>query len=94
MGLSRERANDISHRILEGLRKTPGVELGAEGEYVRNRVASALQEWEKESEALSAEARRRVLARGRRVAEGSREFDQLLSEELRRLWGERATRGE
>ena len=94
MGLSRERANDLSHRILEGLRKTPGVELSAEGEFVRNRVASALQEWEKESDGLAAEARKRVLARGRRVAEGSREFDQLLSEELRRLWAERSTRGE
>jgi len=94
MGLSRERANDISHRILEGLRKTAGVEFTAEDEFVRNRVASALQEWEKESEALSAEARKRVLSRGRRVAEGSREFDQLLSEELRRLWDARATRGE
>ncbi len=94
MALSRERANDLSHRILEGLRKTPGVGLAAEDEYVRNRVASALQEWEKESDALAAEARRRGLARGRRVAEGSREFDQLVSEELRRLWDERATRGE
>jgi hypothetical protein len=94
MALSRDRANDISHRILEGLRKTPGVELTAEGEFVRNRVAAALQEWQKESEALSAEARKRVLARARRVPEGSREFDQLLSEELRRLWDERAARGE
>lgn len=94
MALSRERANDLSHRILEGLRKTPGVELTAEAEFVRNRVAAALQEWEKESDLLAAEARKRVLARGRRVAEGSREFDQLLSEELRRLWDERATRGE
>ena len=94
MALSRDRANDLSHRILEGLRKTPGVELTAEGEFVRNRVAAALQEWQKESEALSAEARKRVLARARRVPEGSREFDQLLSEELRRLWDERAARGE
>ncbi len=94
MALSRDRANDLSHRILEGLRKTPGVELTAEAEFVRNRVASALQEWEKESDLLSAEARRRVLARARRVPEGSREFDQLLSEELRRLWDERAARGE
>ena len=94
MALSRERCNDLSHRIFDGLRKTPGVEFTVEGEYVRNRVASALQEWEKESEALSAEARKRVLSRSRRIAEGSREFDQLVSEELRRLWGERATRGE
>lgn len=94
MGLSRERANDLSHRILEGLRKAPGVELAAEAEYVRNRVASALGEWEKENELLAAEARRRVLSHSRRIAEGSREFDQLLSEELRRLWAERATRGE
>jgi hypothetical protein len=94
MGLSRERANDLSHRILEGLRKTPGVEVTAEAEFVRNRIAAALGEWERESEGLAAEARKRVLAKGRRVAEGSREFDQLLSEELRRLWDERATRGE
>lgn len=94
MALSRERANDLSHRVLEVLRQTPGVELTAEAEFVRNRIASALQEWEKESDGLSAEARRRVLARGRRVPEGSREFDQLLSEELRRLWDERASRGE
>ena len=94
MGISRERANDLAHRILDGLKKTPGVEFSVEGEFVRNRVAAALQEWEKENEALAAEARKRVLSRGRRVAEGSREFDQLLSEELRRLWDERATRGE
>ena len=94
MCISRERANDLAHRILDGLKKTPGVELSVEGEFVRNRVAAALPEWEKENEALAAEARKRVLARGRRVAEGSREFDQLLSEELRRLWDERAARGE
>ena len=94
MALSRERANDLSHRILERLRTAPGVELTAEAEFVRNRVASALQEWERESDLLAAEARKRVLARGRRVPEGSRDFDQLLSEELRRLWEERAARGE
>ena len=94
MALSRERANDLSHRILERLRTMPGVELTAEAEFVRNRVASSLQEWEKESDLLAAEARKRVLSRGRRVPEGSREFDQLLSEELRRLWDERAARGE
>ncbi len=94
MALSRDRANDLSHRILERLRTSPGVELTAEAEFVRNRVASALQEWERESDLLAAEARKRVLARGRRVPEGSRAFDQLLSEELRRLWEERAARGE
>ncbi len=94
MTLSHERAIDLSRRILEGLRKAPGVELAAEAEYVTKGISSALQGWEKENEALAAEARKRVLARGRRVAEGSREFDQILSEELRRLWDERATRGE
>ena len=94
MALSRDRANDLSHRILERLRTSPGVELTAEAEFVRNRVASALQEWERESDLLAAAARKRVLARGRRVPEGSRAFAQLLSEELRRLWEERAARGE
>lgn len=94
MALSRERANDLSHRILDGLRKTPGVELTADAEFARNRIATALQKWERESELLSAEARKRVLDRARRVPEGSRAFDQLVSEELRRLWDERAARGE
>lgn len=94
MSLSHERAIDLSRRILDGLRKAPGVELTAEAEYVTKGISAALQGWEKENEALAAEARKRVLARGRRVAEGSREFDQLFSEELRRLWDERSTRGE
>ncbi len=94
MSLSHERAIDLSRRILEGLRKAPGVELTAETEYVTKGISSALQGWEKENEALAAEARKRVLARGRRIAEGSREFDQILSEELHRLWAERSTRGE
>ena len=94
MSLSHERAIDLSRRILDGLRKAPGVELTAEAEYVTKGISSALQGWEKENEALATEARKRVLARGRRVVEGSREFDQILSEELRRLWDERATRGE
>jgi len=94
MTLSHERAIDLARRIHEGLRKAPGVELTAEAEYVTKGISSALQGWERENEAIAAEARKRVLARGRRVAEGSREFDQLLSEELHRLWAERATRGE
>ena len=94
MPLSRERAVDLSHRMIERLRKTPGVTLPREREFVRNRVSSALLEWDNENEGLAAEARKRILARGRRVAEGSREWDLLLAEEMRRLWGARSTRGE
>ena len=60
MALSRERANDLSHRVLEALRKTPGVELTAEAEFVRNRIASALQEWEKESDGPPITGRERM----------------------------------
>ena len=43
MSLSHERAIDLSRRILDGLRKAPGVELTAEAEYVTKGISSALQ---------------------------------------------------
>ncbi len=94
MGLSRERAVDLSHRILERLGTVPGAALTAEREFVRNRTLQLLLEWDRESERLEEEARKRVAARGRRVAPGSREWDLLFGEEMERLYVELLGRGE
>lgn len=94
VALSRERAVDLSHRMLESLLKSPAVELTAEREFVRNRILAALLDWDKEHERLVSGARRRILARGRKVAEGSREWELLLAEEMHRAYADLIGRGE
>lgn len=94
MPLSRERAVDLSHRILDRLARTPGVAVGGEREFVRNRVLQLLLEWDRESDKLEDEARRRVATRGKRIPEGSREWDLLFGEELEKLYLELIARGE
>jgi hypothetical protein len=94
MALSRERAVDLSHRMLERLKKTPGVSLLGEPEFVRNQVLNALLAWDKESDALAAEVKKRLAARARRVVEGSREWDLLFSEEMEKALLALAGRGE
>ena len=94
MPISRERAADLSQRIVDQWAKVPGASFGAPREVVRNRVLRVLLEWDKESEKLEAEARARVLTRGRRVTEGSREFDILFAEEMTRGFEALVGRGE
>ena len=94
MAISRERAVDLSHRMVERLGKTPGLALVGEREYVRNHVLMALLAWDKENERLSADVKARLLARGRRVVEGSREWDLLFAEEMERAYAALLTRGE
>jgi hypothetical protein len=84
MALSRERAVELSHRIVERIGKTAGVELAAEREFARNHVLKALLQWDKELDRITAEAAQRVAARAHRVVEGSREWDLLLAEETER----------
>jgi hypothetical protein len=93
MPLSRERAVDLSHRIVERLGKTPGLDL-AEREFARNHVLKALLLWDKELERISEASARRVAARASRVVEGSREWDLLLSEETERALIALVARGE
>lgn len=92
--ISRERAVDISHRMVERLRRTPGVALGGEREYVRNHVLQALLAWDKENERLARETEKKLLAKGRRVVEGSRDWDLLYAEELERAYATLTSRGE
>jgi hypothetical protein len=92
--ISRERAVDISHRMVERLKRTPGVALAGEREFVRNHVLQALLAWDKENERLSAETKKKLLAKARRVVEGSREWDLLYAEEMERAYATLVSHGE
>jgi hypothetical protein len=92
--ISRERAVDLSHRMVERLGKTPGVALAAEREYLRNHILQAILAWDRENERLSRETEKKLLARSRRVVEGSREWDLLFAEEMERAYAALLSRGE
>ena len=92
--ISRERAVDISHRMIERLLKTPGVALAGEREFTRNHVLQALLQWDKENERLSAETKKKLLSKQRRVVEGSREWDLLYAEEMERGYATLLSHGE
>ncbi|HEX2758038.1 MAG TPA: DUF507 family protein [Thermoanaerobaculia bacterium] len=92
--ISRERAVDLSHRMVERLGKTPGVVLAAEREYLRNHILRAILSWDKENERLLRETETKLLARPRRVVEGSREWDLLFAEEMERAYAALLSRGE
>ena len=93
MPLSRERAVDLSHRMVGKMAGTASVTLLREREYVRNHLLRALLEWDREVGRLEAEIRGRILARPRKPAEGSREWDLLFSEEMERAYAALAARG-
>ena len=92
MPLSRERAVDLSHRMLERVLKTSGAELLVEKEYARNQILKALLSWDKEAEKLGDEVKARL--RARRMVEGSRDWDLAYSAELEKALGALAARGE
>jgi hypothetical protein len=94
MSISRERAVDLSHRMVERLGKTPGVALGGEREYVRNHILQTILAWDRENDRIGAEVRTKLAARGRRVVEGSREWDLLYAEEMERAYATLLSRGE
>lgn len=93
MALSRERAVDLSHRMVERMAGTVAVEFAREREFVRNHVLSALLEWDRETGRLEAEVRTKILARPRKPLEGSREWDLLFAEEMERAYAALASRG-
>jgi hypothetical protein len=90
--ISRERAVDLSHRMIERVAKTGGVELAVEKEYARNQILQALLAWDRESEKLADEVKARL--RARRVVEGSRDWDLAFASVLEKALGALATRGE
>jgi hypothetical protein len=94
MPLSRERAVDLSHRMIERIGGTTGFTLSREREFTRNHVLQALLDWDRENGRLEAEVRKKILARPRKVVEGSREWDLLFAEEMERAYAALAARGE
>lgn len=92
--ISRERAVDISHRMVERLRRTPGVALAGEREFVRNHALQALLAWDKENERLAKETQKKLLAKARRIVEGSREWDLRYAEEMERAYATLLSHGE
>ena len=93
MPRSRERAVDLSHRMVEQLAGSASISLLAEREYVRNHLLRALLEWDRENGRLEGEVRAKILARVRKPAEGSREWDLLFAEEMERAYAALAARG-
>jgi hypothetical protein len=91
--LSRERAVDLSHRMVERVAGTAAVSLCREREYVRNHLLQALLEWDRENARLEAEVRTKILSRPRKPVEGSREWDLLFAEEMERAYAALAGRG-
>ena len=92
MPLSRERAVDLSHRMLERVGKAPGAELLVEKEYARNQILKALLSWDKEAQKLADEVKAKL--RARRMVEGSRDFDLAYAAELEKALSALAARGE
>ena len=94
MAISRERAVDLSHKIMERLTATPGVTLPAAREITRGRVLQALLDWDREIAALEERTKARIREKSRRTVEGSREWDLLYAEELTRALADLLGRGE
>ncbi|MCC6131748.1 MAG: DUF507 family protein [Acidobacteria bacterium] len=94
MAISHDRAADLSRRIVERLAKTRGITLKAEKELVRNRIQKLLLAWDREYETLEAEAKQRLAKSGKRIPEGSREWELRFTEYLERVLEEYASRGE
>ena len=80
--------------MIERLARTAGIALAGEREYVRNHVLQALLAWDKENERLAKETETRLLARARRVVEGSRDWDLLFAEEMERAYATLLSHGE
>ncbi len=94
MAISRERAVDLSHRISERLAVQAGIQVLAEREFARNRILQALLDWDRETGRLEEQVRAKLREKGRKVAEGSREWDLLFAEEMGRAFAALIGRGE
>jgi hypothetical protein len=92
--ISRERAVDLSHRMVERLGKTPGVAVVAEREFLRNHILQALLAWDRENDRITEAVKAKIAAKSRRVVEGTREWDLLVAEEMERAYAALLTRGE
>jgi hypothetical protein len=94
MAISRERAVELSHRVVDRLASAPGVNILAARELARNRILQAILDWDREIALIEEQARKRTRERNRRAVEGSSEWDLLYAEELTRGLVDLLGRGE
>ncbi len=89
MRLSREKTVRLSHKILEVLVSSPGVDFIEDRDTIRQETVSILQSLLKLEEQADADVRQKIASQKKEILEGSEEWDILYrkyyGEALRRL---------
>ncbi|MBC8167474.1 MAG: DUF507 family protein [Bryobacteraceae bacterium] len=89
MKLSRDKINDISHKIVGGLRKTRSLRLRKPDNEVRLQVVAAITEVLTIEDRVDKAARTKIRTQKREIGEGTEEWDLLhrryYGEELKKL---------
>ncbi len=77
MKLSRDKINDISHKIVSGLRKTRTVRIRRQDNEVRLQIVAAITEILSLEDKVDKAARTKIRTQKRDIPEGSEEWDLL-----------------
>jgi hypothetical protein len=89
MKLSRDKINDISHKVVSALRKSREFRLKRDPNDVRLELVKVMTELLQTEEKVDRAARTKIRTQKREIAEGSEEWDLLLkryyAEELKKL---------
>ncbi len=89
MKLSRDKINDISHKLIPPLRKSRGVRLKKDPNEVRLEMARTISEILQIEDRVDRAARTKIRSQKREIQEGTEEWDLLhrryYAEELRKL---------
>jgi len=97
MKLSRDKINDLSHKVVAGLRKNRDVRLKKEPNEVRLELVRIMTELLQTEEKVDRAARTKIRTQKREIAEGSEEWDILhkryYAEEMKKMGIDLGTRG-
>ncbi len=89
MKLSRDKVNDISHKLITAMRKSRDLRLKKQPNDVRLEAVHYISELLMVEDRVDREARRKIRSQKREIAEGTEEWDLLhrryYAEELRKL---------
>ena len=89
MKLSRDKVNDLSHKIVAALRKSREFRIKKDPNEVRLEIVRAMTELLNAEEKVDRAARNKIRSQKREITEGSEEWDLLLrryyAEELKKL---------
>ena len=89
MKLSRDKVNDLSHKIVAALRKSREFRIKKDPNEVRLEIVRAMTELLSAEEKVDRAARNKIRSQKREITEGSEEWDLLLrryyAEELKKL---------